>query len=110
MAAICIMYPAGAFNLKYFLNNHMPLVQDTWGSEGLESWEAIQLSPGVPYMLQLVLKFEKMQQWDAASTGPNANKVFDDIANFCSVQPEIMRGTIRDSHRTTLKEKKIFGS
>jgi hypothetical protein len=60
-------------------------------------------------MVQAVLKFESMKKWEQASTGPSSARVFGDMPNFTTVQPELMRGNVRGTHRTTLKEKKIFG-
>ncbi|KAJ6447269.1 putative membrane protein [Purpureocillium lavendulum] len=109
-ATISLMYPPGPFNIKYFTETHMPFVSETWGSEGLESWEVTQFEPGAPYMVLATLKFESASKWEAASKGSSGMKVWNDVANFTTVQPEIYPGKSRGSHRTTLKEKKIFGS
>ncbi|UNI21314.1 hypothetical protein JDV02_007315 [Purpureocillium takamizusanense] len=109
-ATISLMYAHGAFDLKYFTEKHMPLISETWGSEGLESWEVIEFDPGLPYMVQAMLKFESMAKWKAASSGPTGMKVWNDLPNFTTSQPEILQGKSRGHHRTTLKEKKIFGS
>lgn len=61
-------------------------------------------------MVQATLKFESMKKWENASSGPSASRVFGDYANFTTVQPQVMRGSVKGSHRTSLKEKKIFGS
>jgi hypothetical protein len=61
-------------------------------------------------MIQAVLKFESLKKWQAASTGANAMKVWNDMTNFTTVRPEIFAGKSRGFHRTSLKEKKIFGS
>jgi hypothetical protein len=51
-----------------------------------------------------------LKKWQAASTGANAMKVWNDMPNFTTVRPEIFAGKSRGFHRTSLKEKKIFGS
>ncbi len=85
------------------------LARSTWGSEGLESWEVTQFDSGLPYMVQAMLKFESESKWKAASSGPNGMKIWNDLPNFTTAQPEIFMGKCAASHRTTLKEKKIFG-
>ncbi|OAA35950.1 Dimeric alpha-beta barrel [Metarhizium rileyi] len=110
MASVAFMYHSGAFNFKYFQNEHMQAISDSWGSEGLESWEVTQFEPGLPYMAQVILKFESMSKLDKALTGESSRRVFSDIPVFTTGQPHILKGTLRGSHKTTLKEKKIFGS
>ncbi|KHN96205.1 Dimeric alpha-beta barrel [Metarhizium album ARSEF 1941] len=109
MASVAFMYHSGAFNFKYFQDAHMRLISDAWGSQGLESWEVTQFEPGLPYMAQVLLKFETMNKLERALSGNDSMRVLNDIPNFTTGQPHILKGTIRASHKTTLKEKKIFG-
>lgn len=88
----------------------LTILSRAWGSEGLESWEVTQFEQGNPYMIQATLKFESLKKWENASTGPSSSRVFGDMPNFTTVQPQVMRGAVKGSHRTSLKEKKIFGS
>ncbi|KID88978.1 ethyl tert-butyl ether degradation EthD [Metarhizium guizhouense ARSEF 977] len=108
MASVAFMYHSGAFNFKYFSDAHTRLISECWGPEGLESWEVTQFESGLPYMAQVLLKFESMNKLEKALAGNNAMRVFNDIPCFTTGQPHIMKGTIRASHKTTLKEKKIF--
>uniref|UniRef100_A0A1Y1NEV6 EthD domain-containing protein n=1 Tax=Photinus pyralis TaxID=7054 RepID=A0A1Y1NEV6_PHOPY len=109
MASVAFMYHSGAFNFKYFADAHTRLISECFGPEGLESWEVTQFESGLPYMAQVLLKFESMNKLEKALAGNNATRVFSDIPCFTTGQPHIMKGTIRASHKTTLKEKKIFG-
>ncbi|KAG8417535.1 hypothetical protein J3459_006618 [Metarhizium acridum] len=109
MASVAFMYHSGAFNFKYFQDAHTRLISECWGPEGLESWEVTQFEPGLPYMAQVVLKFESMNKLEKALAGNNSMRVFNDIPCFTTGQPHILKGKIRASHKTTLKEKKIFG-
>ncbi|TQS33795.1 hypothetical protein Golomagni_05849 [Golovinomyces magnicellulatus] len=94
MATITILYPSGpSFDLKYYLDTHMPLVAKNWTSEGLQSWEITQFAPGAPYQIQATLKFSSVSAWQAASSGESSKPVFGDIPNFTEAQPVVLTGT-----------------
>jgi hypothetical protein len=38
-----ILYPKGTFDLKYYLEKHMPFVKSKWTSYGLQKYEVISL-------------------------------------------------------------------
>ncbi|GAB0138292.1 hypothetical protein EsDP_00006529 [Epichloe bromicola] len=102
MASITILYPSGHdFNLKYYLETHMPLVETSWKPDGLRSWEITQLESGQPYQIQAILKFDALSAWDAASTGQNASAVFGDIPKFTTAQPVVLKGSHKGFQKLT---------
>jgi hypothetical protein len=47
-----VLYPVTAtstFDYDYYMAKHMPLVEKTWGSQGLRSWSVIKLDPSGGY-------------------------------------------------------------
>jgi hypothetical protein len=48
-----ILYPKGTFDLKYYVEKHMPFVKSKWTSYGLQKYEIISLpaEPGEPLSL-----------------------------------------------------------
>ncbi|KAK8918203.1 ethyl tert-butyl ether degradation EthD [Metarhizium anisopliae] len=94
MASITILYPSGHdFDIKYYMQTHMPLVSASWKGEGLKSWEITQFAPDQIYQIQAILKFESLAAWEAASTGKNSEAVFGDIAKFTTAEPVVVKGT-----------------
>lgn len=57
-----VLYPKTAsstFDMSYYLQTHMPLVQKCWGSMGLKDWQIVEFAPGPdgsqPYSVQAIL-------------------------------------------------------
>jgi hypothetical protein len=48
-AIITVAYPRPSgevkFDLKYYIETHMPLVDKTWGPKGLKSWTVTERKP-----------------------------------------------------------------
>ncbi|KAK3181812.1 hypothetical protein K4F52_006879 [Lecanicillium sp. MT-2017a] len=95
MVSITILYPSGPeFNLKYYMDTHMPLVAKNWKPFGLQSWEIIAFEPGQTYQIQASLKWDSAESWASASA-PScdaAKAVFGDIPNFTTAQPVVLKG------------------
>ncbi|TQV90931.1 hypothetical protein V2A60_008392 [Cordyceps javanica] len=93
MATVNILYPSGpSFDLDYYLNTHMPIVQENWKPFGLESWEIIVFEPGQKYQVQAILKWDKLESLDKAKEGEAGVKVLGDIAKFTAAKPDIVVG------------------
>ncbi|OAQ64081.1 ethyl tert-butyl ether degradation EthD [Pochonia chlamydosporia 170] len=96
MASITILYPSGHdFDLKYYLETHMPLVSASWGGDGLQSWEITQFAADLPYQIQAILKFESLAAYETARAGPNSAAVFGDIPKFTTAKPIVLKGGIQ---------------
>lgn len=79
-----------------YLKTHMPLVEDTWKTKGLQHWQVVQIGPQAdgsksPYQVQALLTFESLAAFQAAGEqdGP---KIFGDIPNFTDTQPLLLAG------------------
>ncbi|KAJ4148602.1 hypothetical protein LMH87_003065 [Akanthomyces muscarius] len=93
MATVNILYPSGhSFDLDYYLNKHMPIVQKNWKPFGLQSWEIIVLEPGQQYQVQAILKWDTLESLAKAKGGEAGAKVFGDIAQFTTAKPDVVVG------------------
>ncbi|KAG5988443.1 hypothetical protein E4U43_004749 [Claviceps pusilla] len=93
MASITILYPSGYdFNLKYYLETHMPLAERTWKPHGLQSWDITKLATGEAFQIQAVLRFPSLALWDEVTKLETSRAVFRDIPAFTSAQPLVLRG------------------
>lgn len=72
----------------------MPMVYETWKSEGLTSWKVVQLPGDQPYAIQALLEFESVDAFKAASTSEGAKKVLGDVPNFSDKKPLFLSGSV----------------
>ena len=92
---ITVLYPntqGSRFDVDYFVNTHIPLVEEHWGGKGLTS---VKLLKGVatadpatppPYQVITVLGFESLQAFQAAARDSGA-AVLGDVPNYTDVSP-----------------------
>ncbi len=96
MVLVSAMYPnepGSRFDHSYYLQKHIPLVKERWGSMGLED---VRLVRGVgtpdgspaPYQVIALLSFRSMQDFQNAA-GAHVQEIMGDIPNFTNVQPII---------------------
>jgi uncharacterized protein (TIGR02118 family) len=94
MIVVSVMYPAsseGTFDQAYYLEKHIPLVKERWGSLGLDS---VQLLRGAgtpdgsppPFQVMALLTFRSLADFQAAGKA-HGREIFADIPKFTSVQP-----------------------
>ena len=96
-AVVQVIYPKearGDFNMTYYLESHMPLVQKLWGPFGLKSWTINVLQPEAGNHVQAYLVFESLQAWEAASASPAQKEIFGDIPKFTSTSPAAWVGEV----------------
>ncbi|KAF4536472.1 Ethyl tert-butyl ether degradation [Lasiodiplodia theobromae] len=79
--------PGKNFDLKYYLNTHMPLTEKIWGPLGLTSWRVVEFKAGAdggppPYRLKTETMWESREKLDAAVTNEQTSAIFGDVANF----------------------------
>ena len=97
---VCL-YPNGddlQFNISYYLNNHLPLVQEKFGPLGLERVEITRFDANEDgseplYILQAILNWKSQESMRKAMSSPDVGTVFRDLSNFCNKQPVAMSGT-----------------
>ncbi|KAG6005549.1 hypothetical protein E4U21_007875 [Claviceps maximensis] len=93
MATITIFYPSGHdFDLKYYLQTHMRVVERNWRPQGLINWEITILTPGQTYQVQAVLKFTSLAAWEQAVSSETAVTVFGDVPAFTTAEPIVFKG------------------
>jgi uncharacterized protein (TIGR02118 family) len=92
MVLVNAMYPnepGSRFDCSYYLQKHIPLVKERWGSMGLEE---LRLVRGVgtpdgspaPYQVIALLSFRSLQDFQNAA-GAHAQEILGDIPNLTSV-------------------------
>lgn len=91
MAKLVVTYPAqpGAhFDRDYYVQVHLPLVEEHFGPAGMTGGEALfPLADDAAFLCMGILSFNDPAAIAAAMAVPGAGAVFADIANFTNVQP-----------------------
>ncbi len=93
---ISVMYQVGPgqkFDLDYYVETHMPLVESLWKPAGLKGVEILKgiSAPGgmaAPFDVIVLMDFESLDAFTAAAAG-HGNEILGDIPNFTDVQPTI---------------------
>jgi uncharacterized protein (TIGR02118 family) len=86
------VHPTAPFDLKYYTEKHMPMVQARWGSKGLLSWSVGEInSDKVAVVCCSVWKDEASFRTAARE---NVDDIIADTKNYCSVQAELLGGNI----------------
>lgn len=93
-AIVTILYPktsTSTFDMEYYLSKHMPLVQEKWGSKGLQSWSIAKVDPASGYCVHASLVFQSVEAFQTAAKedGPS---VMGDVQNFSSEHPLMVVG------------------
>lgn len=106
---VVVFYPNDddlKLDTTYYLQTHMPMVQEKFGQYGLQGWEAVEFNRDVgadgekaPYALQAVLIWDKAEDVAKAMSSPEAQVVFGDLANFCNKKPISMGGSVLGTTR-----------
>ncbi len=102
MVKVSVFYPhkdGSAFNMNYYLNNHMPMVRQKLGAacKGIEVEQG--LAGGAPgstptYAAMGHLLFDSVESFQAAF-GPHASTIVADIPNYSTVQPVIQISEVK---------------
>ncbi|KAI0178127.1 hypothetical protein BJ166DRAFT_39997 [Pestalotiopsis sp. NC0098] len=96
-AVVTVAYPrpegAVKFDIKYYIDKHMPLVGKTWGPKGLKSWTVTEHAEG-PYVVQAILHWESTEKFGTAAEGDGGPEIFADVANFTDIQPIVLKGEV----------------
>lgn len=87
------------FDMDYYLETHMPLVDQKWGPYGLQNWKIVKLDDGPDgakslYAVQAILTFETREDANKALTSSAATDVFGDIPNFSNKGPVRLTGSV----------------
>ncbi|KAI1486685.1 hypothetical protein F5X96DRAFT_653921 [Biscogniauxia mediterranea] len=92
---LSIVYPADTkFDMDYYLNKHMPLVQSLWQKYGLKGWKIAQYDEGAIYKVQAWLEFEDESGVAKAGAGPETKTLLADIPNYSDKDCIMLGGVI----------------
>lgn len=96
--SVTVLYPSDAkFDLNYYNEKHMAMVQEKWHGSGLQSWNVAKLESGAPYQAVARLYWGSRQQWDDAME-QDGKELMDDVKNFSDKPALIMVGdTVKQS-------------
>ena len=102
MIKVSVLYPNTAgckFDMGYYLNQHMPMVQEKLGpackrmavEEGIDGG-----APGAPatYVAMGHLYFDSAEAFQAAF-GPHAQAILGDIPNYTDTQPTVQVSEVK---------------
>lgn len=96
MIKVAVLYPNSdevAFNFEYYVNTHIPMVQDMVGDALIK----VEIEKGLggrgpgepaPFVAVANLYFESIESFQK-SFGPHAEKIGADVPNYSSVQGQI---------------------
>ena len=95
MPTVTVLYPreeGASFDFDYYENTHLPLVSRHWSGAGMTSIEPLRGlgSPGggdPPFVAITLIRFDTMQNFQAAMGGANTAEIMADIPKFTSVRP-----------------------
>ncbi|RYN46677.1 hypothetical protein AA0118_g12488 [Alternaria tenuissima] len=91
--------PDAKYDIDYYVNKHMPLIQTLWGRYGVKSWSATKFSnevDGSPslYAFGSVVVWEDHEEMKNAFSGPEAKEVMGDIVNFSNKEAVFLIGEV----------------
>ena len=103
MIRISVMYPVAAgnkFDMDYYLQKHMPMVQARLSAKGMVRAEVDKglagATPGSPAPFPVVghLYFNSVNEFQAAF-GAHAGEIMGDIPNYTNISPTIQVSSVR---------------
>lgn len=102
MIKVSVLYPneeGKKFDLDYYLNKHLPMVQGLLGSMGLQKGEvekgisSADPNQPAPFVVVGHLFFETTDQVHAAFSA-HGREIMGDIKNFTEIQPTFQIGEV----------------
>ncbi|KEY64523.1 hypothetical protein S7711_03590 [Stachybotrys chartarum IBT 7711] len=94
-----VLYPKNkesTFDMEYYLNTHMPLVQEVWGPFGMQGWQVIKYdaNDGVPFSVAAILTWKDEASYEAGRSSPRTPEVFADVPKFSNETPLFLGGAM----------------
>ncbi|KAJ5611038.1 hypothetical protein N7510_007757 [Penicillium lagena] len=89
-----VIYPTSAasnFDMEYYLNTHIPLVEKRWCSQGLQAWTVTTGQNSTNYHVQTTLIWKDME---ALKNAEFVEELADDVKNFTDATPTRWIGTV----------------
>ncbi len=97
MIVVTVMYPeseGATFNMDYYLNSHLKMVEEKLGGMGLKGARVLKGiaggTPGsaAPYRVMAVVDFESAEAFQAAVSA-HGDEIFGDVPNFTNITPVV---------------------
>ena len=93
-AVVQYVYPhtaAPSFNLDYYINTHMAIVEKHWGSHGLLNWTITKGEEGTDYFVQVTTFWESLEAFEKVKT---SEEISGDVVKFSTVKPTVRVGVV----------------
>ncbi len=102
MIKVSVLYPneeGKKFDMDYYLNSHIPMIQEKLGATlkgGAVEQGLSGVEPGSPatYVAMGHLLFDSVEAFQSAF-GPNSEAIMADIPNYTDVQPTIQISEVK---------------
>lgn len=96
----------GSFNIEYYVDKHMRLVEKAWKAVGIQAWQVIKFvgqPDGSPrtYCAAAIVTFDSCDGAKRALQAEETKKIFGDVPNFTNLKPLLMTGDICGSWATS---------
>lgn len=98
--SVLVLYPrekGSYFNLKYYLESHIPLAERLWGPFGMGFHSITPYENGQGEChLSCVMDWESKDAFDAAQQSAGTKEIMDDVGsgNITDVKPTFLSGTV----------------
>lgn len=100
-----VAYPAVAgakFDMKYYIDSHMPLVNKNWKQYGLLDWRVISFDAAgpddaKPYSVASSMTWKSAEAFQKAMSSESAGELMDDLKNFSDQSPIFLIGNVAAS-------------
>lgn len=99
---VTILYPTepnATYDLEYYKNFHMPLMQKHWTKYGLKRWSISKFlrntdGSSVPYVFYGVIELESAEKLKAAFADAAWEEMANDVKRYTSVRPIMLVGEL----------------
>ncbi|KIY04081.1 uncharacterized protein Z520_00773 [Fonsecaea multimorphosa CBS 102226] len=96
-----VLYPndeGATFDVDYYINTHMPIVQKAWGKHGLIDVQLIHYDASFDaskrYNFGAVLTWESKDSIKTAVASPESKEVFEDVPKFRNRKAHFLVGEL----------------
>lgn len=99
---LTVMYPDNedtTFNMKYYLDHHMPLAERIWKPFGFLKWEVVEVDAGPDgskseHRIVNIMTWKDQASYAAGSAAKDVSEIWDDLPNVCNYKPAIFSGSV----------------
>lgn len=102
MITVSVLYANSddaSFDIDYYVNKHMPMVQAKLGAALVDSWAEQGLAGGTPddpapFVALCHLRFDSVEAFRGAFA-PHAQEILADVANYTNIEPTFQISDIK---------------